>query len=134
MLTEYQNITALIFNPTEKTRLLYKCKFTTKMATKLLAQAWFLLKMGNLGQSPNFERHLTVPWAVKSSLKPLSLSPSIEINHVDSRISLDKCRFLCIISKFGLRSRHTQMCMTYAFASGCKVQKCMADSRVADPQ
>jgi hypothetical protein len=63
MLTEYQNITALIFNPTEQT-LLYKCKFTTKMATKLLAQALFLLKMGNLGQSPNSERHITVPWAV----------------------------------------------------------------------
>ena len=69
MLTEYQNITALIFNPTEKTRLLYKCKFTTKMATKLLAQAMFELKVGNPIQCVNSDRYLIMPWAVKSSLK-----------------------------------------------------------------
>ncbi len=48
---------------------MYNCKFTTKMPTKLLAQALFELKVGNPIQSPNSDRYLIMPWAVKFSFK-----------------------------------------------------------------
>ena len=99
------------------------------MATKLLAQALFELKVGNPIQCPNSDRYLIMPWAVKYSFKTSELS--LEIYHVDSSISLDKSRFVRIKSEINscrvwTQFRHTLTCMQ-AFASGWKVQKNIVD-------